>query len=275
MPSQFVCPTRTDKNGDQVEDTRIAVVMVGLPARGKSLIAQKGESQAKYNLSHVADLNYTVVRYLAWLSVPAKVFNVGSYRRNDMPQPTADFFDIGNAEGERLRQAAAEAAVRDMLSWFESEHGVVAVLDATNSTKNRRHWVSEHCKKAGITTMFVESICNDENLIMSNIREVKTTSPDYKGQDPELAAQDFRNRIRNYEKVYETIGGEEEENLTYVKLIDVGHHVVINQVKDYLQSRVIYYLMNLHIRPRSIWLSRVRSSFRFGSTTLMYPARGV
>lgn len=29
--------------GVQVEDTRICVVMVGLPARGKSLIAQKGK----------------------------------------------------------------------------------------------------------------------------------------------------------------------------------------------------------------------------------------
>jgi 6-phosphofructo-2-kinase/fructose-2,6-biphosphatase 2 len=28
--------------GVQVEDTQICVVMVGLPARGKSLIAQKG-----------------------------------------------------------------------------------------------------------------------------------------------------------------------------------------------------------------------------------------
>jgi 6-phosphofructo-2-kinase/fructose-2,6-biphosphatase 2 len=34
--------TKTNANGVQVEDTRIAVIMVGLPARGKSLIAQKG-----------------------------------------------------------------------------------------------------------------------------------------------------------------------------------------------------------------------------------------
>ena len=36
--------------GVQVEDTKICVVMVGLPARGKSLIAQKGMStvQAGY-----------------------------------------------------------------------------------------------------------------------------------------------------------------------------------------------------------------------------------
>lgn len=30
-------------NGVQVEDTRVVVIMVGLPARGKSLIAQKSE----------------------------------------------------------------------------------------------------------------------------------------------------------------------------------------------------------------------------------------
>ena len=32
----------TNSTGVKVEDTRIAVIMVGLPARGKSLIAQKG-----------------------------------------------------------------------------------------------------------------------------------------------------------------------------------------------------------------------------------------
>lgn len=96
---------------------------------------------------------------------------------------------------------------------------------------------------------------------MSNILEVKTTSPDYKGQDPEAAARDFRNRIRNYEKVYQTID-EDEKDLTYVKLINVGRQVVVNQIRDYLQSRVVYYLMNLHIKPRSIWLSRVGKSER-------------
>jgi len=34
---------KTNGIGVQVEDTKICVVMVGLPARGKSYIAQKGE----------------------------------------------------------------------------------------------------------------------------------------------------------------------------------------------------------------------------------------
>ena len=154
-----------------------------------------------------------------------------------------------------MRHAAAEAAVKDMIQWFKKDKGVVAILDATNSTKARRKWVRERCDMHNIETLYVESKCDDEEIIMSNILEVKTTSPDYKGQDPEKAAADFRGRIRNYEKVYETID-EDEKDLTFVKLIDVGKQVIINQIRDYLQSRVVYYLMNLHIRPRSIWLSR-------------------
>jgi 6-phosphofructo-2-kinase/fructose-2,6-biphosphatase 2 len=144
----------------------------------------------------------------------------------------------------------------------EQGRGLIAILDATNSTKGRRRWIQERCSAENIETLFVESKCDDEELIMSNILEVKTTSPDYVGQDPEEAAADFRNRIRNYEKVYETID-EDERDLTYVKLIDVGKQVIINQIQDYLQSRVVYYLMNLHIKPRSIWLSRVSTSLVF------------
>ncbi|CRK34239.1 hypothetical protein BN1708_019447, partial [Verticillium longisporum] len=93
---------------------------------------------------------------------------------------------------------------------------------------------------------------------MANIRDVKATSPDYAGQDPEQAALDFRNRIRNYEQVYTSIDEDGDENsYTFLKIMDVGKQVIINRIQDYLQSRIVYYLMNLHIRPRSIWLSRV------------------
>ena len=199
------------------------------------------------------------MRYLGWVGIPARVFNVGTYRRSATPQPDANFFDPHNSEGEKMRRAAAEAAMTDMIQWFNSGKGVVAILDATNSTRKRRKWIYESCREANIETLFVESICDDEDLIMNNILEVKTTSPDYKGQDPEVAALDFRNRIRNYEKVYEGIGYD-ENHYTYVKLINVGSTVIINQIKDYLSSRLVYYIQNLHIKPRSIWLSRVRLS---------------
>lgn len=230
---------KTNGLGVQADDTRICVVMVGLPARGKSLIATK------------------VVRYLHWLSIKAKAFNVGQYRRTATPNPPAEFFDQSNPEGERLRMEAAEAAVDDMLKWFAEGQGLIAILDATNSTKKRRKWIQERCDQANIATLFVESKCDDNDLIMSNILEVKTSSPDYNGQDPEKAIEDFKERIRNYEKVYETVDGDEDESdLTYIKVVNVGQQVIINRIQDYLQSHVVYYIMNLHIKPRSIWLSR-------------------
>jgi 6-phosphofructo-2-kinase/fructose-2,6-biphosphatase 2 len=104
-----------------------------------------------------------------------------------------------------------------------------------------------------VRLMFVESVCDNEELVLSNILDVKVSSPDYVGQDPEKAASDFRDRLRLYEKHYETI---DEAHLTYVKLINIGSQVIINRIQDFLQSRIVYYLMNMHIRPRSIYLSR-------------------
>lgn len=143
-----------------------------------------------------------------------------------------------------------------MLKWF-ANGGIVGILDATNSTKERRKWVMDEVAKAGVDVIFVESKCDNEELILANIRDVKTTSPDYKGKDPEAAALDFRNRIRNYEKAYKSINEDgDEDDLTYLKIMDVGKQVIINRIQDYLQSRIVYYLMNLRIRPRTVWLSR-------------------
>ena len=174
-----------------------------------------------------------------------------------MPSPTADFFRFGNPEGERVRRAAAELAVNDMVKWMNEDGGVIAVLDATNSTKDRRRWIQQRCLSKGLTPVFVESICDDPALIRANVTEVKTSSPDYKGQDPEKAAEDFMERIRNYENVYQTIDENDEDDLTYVKLINVGRKIVANRLQDFLQTRCIYFLTGLHIKPRSVWLSRV------------------
>lgn len=122
-----------------------------------------------------------VKRYLRWTSVKAESFNVGKYRREGTPHPDAKFFDAGNTEGEKARRAAAEAAVADMLNWLKDSSNKVAILDATNSVKSRRKWIYEKLEEAKVAHLFVESKCDDENLIMANILEVKTTSPDYVG----------------------------------------------------------------------------------------------
>ncbi|CDF90297.1 ZYBA0S06-05292g1_1 [Zygosaccharomyces bailii CLIB 213] len=222
-----------------VENLRICVVMVGLPARGKSFIAQK------------------IVRYLSWLSIKAKCFNVGNYRRKaGSGHPDAEFFDFNNKAAFKIRQKAAEAAAYDMMKWYEEENGVVAILDGTNTTRERRDWILKICRERAIEPMFLESWSDDTDMILRNISDVKTSSPDYEGVDPDVATSDFLERIAKYEQVYEPLDREKDKNLTYVKLINVAQEVVINRIQTYLESRVVFYVMNLHIRPRCIWLSR-------------------
>ncbi|KAG0025306.1 Fructose-2,6-bisphosphatase [Podila clonocystis] len=197
---------------------------------------------------------YLVCRYLQWLGITTKVFNVGNYRRKlHGAHQLHNFFDPHNPEGERSRREAAIEALNDMIYWFKKEQGVVALYDATNSTRSRREMLLAACTKHNIQVMFIESICQDEALVLHNIMDVKLSSPDYKDMDPEQAAADFKARIVHYEEAYETIT---EDNLTYIKLINVGSQVIINHIQGYLQSRIVYYLMNLHIAPRSIFFSR-------------------
>ena len=67
-----------------------------------------------------------------------------------------------------------------MLNYIEDENGEVAVFDATNTTKKRRRTLyNTIVVEKGFKLFFVESICYDESIIESNIREVKVTSPDY------------------------------------------------------------------------------------------------
>ncbi|KAJ3123309.1 Fructose-2,6-bisphosphatase [Nowakowskiella sp. JEL0407] len=312
------------ENVQPQHNVRLAVIMVGLPARGKTYIARK------------------TARYLAWLGYVTRIFNVGNYRRDlcgaSVPH---DFFDPRNDEYTRRRAEVALTAMDDMLRWFgvgvdesdfehqnvlshsseklnislphslppanpnaanstntpinpaklkfeqmvkmskplvfrglgiatstsdlraratvpgEGAHGGVAVYDATNSTRERRKAIIDKLKKNGIQIMFVESICENEEVVMSNIREVKISSPDYVGVDPDLAALDFMQRIKHYEVGYQPVSAEENDgDMPFVKLVNVGSQVIVNKIRGYLQSRIVYFLMNLNITPRHIYFSR-------------------
>lgn len=222
-----------------VENVRICVIMVGLPARGKSLIAQK------------------IVRYLSWLLIKSKCFNVGSYRRELQPlHASADFFDPDNAAGMKVRQEAVDCATKDMMEWFTNDNGVVGIIDATNLTRDRRAALLRLCRENLIEPIFLESWCDDAELILQNIADVKTTSPDYKTTDLDYATQDFLARIAQYERTYETMNVADDGALTFIKLVNVGLQIIVNRIESYLELRIVYYVMNLHIKPRSIWLLR-------------------
>ncbi|KAG1711204.1 6-phosphofructo-2-kinase/fructose-2,6-bisphosphatase 3 [Nymphon striatum] len=215
------------------------IVMVGLPARGKTYIAKK------------------MTRYLNWIGINTKVFNVGEYRRAQTTDCKHGFFDNDNKEAMAIRTKCALDAIEDTCKWLEAESGEVAVLDATNTTFDRRKLVHDIVVgKFGFKCFFVESVCDDKELIEANVTDVKITSPDYKHINKEEALSDFMLRIEHYEKLYQPLHEVKEKDYSYMKIINTGEKVIVHRHEGHIQSRIVYYLMNIHISKHCIYLTR-------------------
>jgi 6-phosphofructo-2-kinase / fructose-2,6-biphosphatase 2 len=111
--------------------------------------------------------------------------------------------------------------------------------------------------KTKFRLFFIESVCDDPHIIDSNITEVKVNSPDYKGRmTEEQAKQDFLKRIEKYCAQYAPLCEEKDADLSFIKVINAGRSFFVHNVNGHVQSRVVYFLMNIHLLPRSIYLTR-------------------
>ncbi|CAI2171022.1 3346_t:CDS:10 [Funneliformis geosporum] len=223
--------------------SKLVVVMTGLPARGKSYIVKK------------------LKRYLSWLQYDTKIFNVGNLRRNTAQlikngSHSHSFFDPANKSAKKVREQLAMDCLDELIDWL-NKGGRIGIHDATNSTVERRRKILERCQReTTFKVLFIESICNDNEVLEKNMR-LKLSGPDYRKMDPEKALADFRKRVSNYEKVYETISEEEEKaDMQYCKLINVGKKIIAHNIQGYLSGQCIFYLMNFNLSDRQIWLSR-------------------
>uniref|UniRef100_A0A8C3UWX8 6-phosphofructo-2-kinase/fructose-2,6-biphosphatase 1 n=1 Tax=Catharus ustulatus TaxID=91951 RepID=A0A8C3UWX8_CATUS len=86
------------------------VILVGLPARGKTYISRK------------------LTRYLNWIGTPTRELHP--------PNP-------------QILRHCALAALKDVRTYLSSEEGQVAVFDATNTTRERRDVILQFAKENG------------------------------------------------------------------------------------------------------------------------------
>ncbi|KAI1262912.1 6-phosphofructo-2-kinase-domain-containing protein [Xylariaceae sp. FL1019] len=233
----------------QYRGSKLVILMVGLPASGKSYISKK------------------LCRYLQWLQYRARVFNVGNRRREAARESAtrasvksdADFFDPASSACVSLRDQLAINTLDELLAWLGSG-GDIGILDATNSTTARRKLLTKHIRQQSsgdsVEILFLESICTDEALREANVK-LKLFSPDYVGKDPEASLADFRNRFAHYERAYEPLGAiEEMEGLSFVQTINVGKKLSTHMIRGYVLSQIVEYLLNFNLAPRQIWLTR-------------------
>jgi len=182
---------------------KLVIIMVGLPARGKSYITKK------------------VARYLSWQQHPTRVFNVGNRRRiaagvtspeqtpativanaplaaasillnghrapgpldpppldldqSSLPadehssgpkEQDATFFDPKNESASKLREQVAMDTLDELLDYLLLHNGTVGILDATNSTIYRRQLLVQRIKQREpkLGILFLESICQDRGV---------------------------------------------------------------------------------------------------------------
>ncbi|CUS24001.1 LAQU0S13e01068g1_1 [Lachancea quebecensis] len=233
-------PDGTISNKDP--GSKLVIVMVGLPATGKSFITNK------------------LSRFLNYSMYYCKVFNVGNTRRqfakeHNLQDQDSNFFDPNNPESKKLREKWAMDTLDQLLDYLLDGPGSVGIFDATNSTKNRRKKVLEkiHSRNTQIKVLFLESVCSDKATVEKNI-QLKLFGPDYKGKDPETSLQDFKERLSNYVRAYQPV--EDDEDLQYIKMIDVGKKVISYNIQGFLASQTVYYLLNFNLAERQIWITR-------------------
>ncbi|KAJ5230201.1 hypothetical protein N7489_010909 [Penicillium chrysogenum] len=158
-----------------------------------------------------------------------------------------------------MREQVALDTLDELLDYILEEGGSIGILDATNSTMERRKAIVDHIRnRAGpeLNILFLESSCVDQDLLEANMR-LKLSGPDYKGQDPTEALEDFKKRVALYEKSYVPLGEyEEKHRMAFIQMIDVGRKVVAHQTHGFLASQVVYYLLNFNLSPRQIWITR-------------------
>ncbi|EPE05666.1 6-phosphofructo-2-kinase fructose- -bisphosphatase [Ophiostoma piceae UAMH 11346] len=218
---------------------RIAIAMVGLPARGKTHIC------------------VSLSRYLQWLGVKTRIFHLGDYRRATVPGgevPDDYFFPNATPASIMLRQKILKRCREDIYSWLNHENGQVAIYDAVNPTAAGRRALAKEFAKHDVQTLFLESFVDDNRILTENAMNVKISSPDFAGMDPNEAAQLYLTRIGAKIPVFETM---DERELNFVKMINAGQKFFYNNVSfNYLSHRIVFYLTNLHIKSRTTYFAR-------------------
>jgi 6-phosphofructo-2-kinase/fructose-2,6-biphosphatase len=140
----------------------LLVVLVGLPARGKSIIAYKLE------------------RFLNWRGWKTKSFSAGATRRgmahSGVKEPSSShFFDARHAGSAAAREEIAETVLNEALAYFAAG-GEIAIYDASNASKTRRTKLAAGVaafaeqSKQRTSIVFLETILTSPTLLMANMQ---------------------------------------------------------------------------------------------------------
>ena len=189
-------------------ENKLYIVMVGLPARGKSTTATKIRDDLKKD------------------SVRVKIFNNGDLRRELIPSNTsyAEFYDPKNTEAASIREKISLINVQRAKSYLR-RGGQVSILDATNASWSRRELIRSQLDDH--PALYIECINNNEEILNASIKRKVDTS-EFTHLTPEEAVKSFKQRISYYENIYAPL--RHERNI--IRLDTLNKKVIHEEIKE-------------------------------------------
>ena len=187
---------------------QLYLVLVGLPARGKTTLATK----LKENLMND--------------SVKTRIFNNGDLRRKMFRDNTsyAGFFDPKNLEGVAFREQIAQINMERAQRYLAGK-GNVAIMDATNVSLARREKIQAFLNDHPM--LFVECVNNDKEILEASIMR-KINMPEFGHLTQEEAIVSFQERIGYYESINAPL--ERERN--FIKLDSLNCEILNEEIND-------------------------------------------
>lgn len=180
---------------DNILEGKNIILVSGLPASGKSTIAGM------------------LTEYLnAYTTYKCKIFNCGKVRRKTTEMHNYEFFDPNNEIFKLKREMIAMDTLNNLINELNEGQINVGILDATNSTIERRNnlvrMINQRLGEDLDNLIILDIQCNNAKLVEYNVVG-KTTNEDYKNEDFAKSIEDFSRRLENYTKAYEPIEKEE------------------------------------------------------------------
>jgi len=191
-----------------MKNNKLYIVMVGLPARGKSTIATKIKENLKND------------------SIKSRIFNNGDLRRRLFPQNTsvAEFYNPENREGMAIREKISMINMERARNYLR-DGGDVAILDATNASlarrKKIRYYLDDH------SMLFIECINDNAEIINASIRRKIDTS-EFRHLTNEEAIKSFEKRISYYVSIYSPLKTESD----FVKVDSLNKKVIQEEIRN-------------------------------------------
>jgi broad specificity phosphatase PhoE/predicted kinase len=165
-----------------MSDEKLYIVLMGLPARGKSTLAVRlRDSFRKDGFS-------------------SRIFNNGNLRRHYLSLEEtshSEFYSPENTTAVDLRKKIARINMEKAKNYLHSS-GEIAILDATNAERERRSAIEKTLNDHPL--IFIECINDDEDIMKMSIQE-KIRLPEF-AHLKNKATGEFMKRIDNYRMIY-------------------------------------------------------------------------